>query len=87
MTSKHQALRDALSHRIAEVESYQINIDNYTLAIAKINTEYPDDLDLAGPFKAELQQRLDAEIIQQRRAVIIRDVIADQVHQAERTQP
>ncbi|MGL4679179.1 MAG: hypothetical protein ACRCWC_07310, partial [Plesiomonas shigelloides] len=58
---------------------YQINITNYTLAIAKIEADYADDADLNGPFKAELQQRLDAEIIQQRRAIVIRDVIADQV--------
>lgn len=77
----HETLTEALAYRNSEVEGYQVNITNYTLAIAKIEADYPDDADLNGPFKAELQQRLDAEIIQQRRAIVIRDVIADQVAQ------
>lgn len=79
MKNKQQRLIEALAYRISEVEDYQINIDNYTLAIAKIDAQYPTDPDLSGPFKSELQQRLQDEIKQQRRAIVIRDVISDQV--------
>lgn len=87
MNTKHQTLSDALTHRISEIEGYQINIDNYTLAIAKIDADYANDPDLSGPFKADLQQRLEAEIIQQRRAIVIRDVIADQLNAMEAAEP
>lgn len=87
MNTKHQTLSDALTHRISEVESYQINIDNYTLAIAKIDAHYADDPDLSGSFKTDLQQRLEVEIIQQRRAIVIRDVIADQLNAMEAAEP
>lgn len=83
MTTKHQTLLAALRHRNSEVESYQVNIDNYTLAITKIEANYADDPDLSGPFKADLQDRLAAEIIQQRRTIVIRDVIEDQINALE----
>lgn len=87
MTNSTEILSSALEHRDAEILSYQININNFTLAIAKIEANYPDDPDLSGPFKADLQQRLEAEIIQHRRAIVIRDVIADQLNAMEATEP
>lgn len=76
--TKHSILSPALEGRDQELLSYQINIDNYTLAIAKIDAEYPDNEDLA-TFKKELQERLVEERRQQLRCRIIRDVIADQL--------
>ena len=74
----YSILCPALEGRDQELLSYQINIDNYTLAIAKIDADYPDNEDLA-IFKAELQERLAEEKRQQLRCRIIRDVIADQL--------
>jgi hypothetical protein len=71
-------LTQALEARDAELLSYQINIDNYRLAIAKIQAEHPDNQDLAA-FREELEIRLAEELRQQLRARIIRDVIADQL--------
>lgn len=73
-------LTQALEGRDAELLGYQINIDNYRLAIAKIKAEYPDDQDLA-VFRRELEERLAEECRQQRRAMVIRDVIADQLEE------
>jgi hypothetical protein len=76
--NKLSILTPALEGRDAELLGYQINIDNYRLAIAKINADYPDNDDLLA-FRDELQTRLDEERRQQLRSRVIRDVIAEQV--------
>ena len=78
--NKLSILTPALQGRDQELLGYQINIDNYILAIAKINADYPDNDDLLA-FRDELQARLDEERRQQLRSRVIRDVIADQVAQ------
>jgi len=80
MNDKIQILAPALEGRDAELLGYQINIDNYILAIAKIKQDYADNEDLAS-FAADLQARLDEERRQQLRCQVIRDVIAEQVAQ------
>lgn len=76
--TRAEILSSALKGRNADLLGYQINIDNYTLAIAKINADYPDNEDLA-VFRDDLQARLEEEKRQQLRCRIIRDVIADQL--------
>lgn len=72
-------LRDALTARIAEVEGYQINIDNYRLAIEHIDAmDEADRAEMAG-FRDELTQRLAAEMHQQKRAAVMLAVIRQQV--------
>ncbi len=78
--NKLTILTPALEGRDQELLVYQTNVDNYILAIAKIEQDYPDNEDLLA-FRNELQARLDEERRQQLRAQIIRDVIADQVAQ------
>lgn len=78
--NKLDILAPALEGRNQELLGYQINIDNYILAIAKINADYADNEDLIA-FRDELQGRLDEELRQQLRSKIIRDVIADQLAQ------
>jgi hypothetical protein len=76
--TRTEILTQALEGRDAELLGYQINIDNYTLAIAEIEQNYPDNEDLTS-FKAELQERLAEEQRQQLRCRVIRDVIAAQL--------
>ena len=78
--TKLSILTPALEGRDQELLGYQINIDNYILAIAKISADYPDNDDLLA-FRDELQARLDEECRQQLRSRVIRDVIADQIAQ------
>ena len=78
--NKLSILTPALEGRDQELLGYQINIDNYILAIEKINANYADNDDLI-IFKDELQARLDEELRQQLRSRVIRDVIADQLAQ------
>lgn len=76
--TRTEILSSALEGRDAELLGYQINIDNYTLAITEIEQNYPGNADLA-TFKAELQERLAEEQRQQLRCRVIRDVIAAQL--------
>ena len=78
--NKLPILAPALEGRDQELLGYQVNIDNYVLAIARINADYADNEDLLA-FRDELQTRLDQERRQQLRSQIIRDVIADQIAQ------
>lgn len=83
--NKLSILSPALEGRDQELLGYQINIDNYRLAIAKIDAEHADNTDLLA-FRDELQTRLDEELRQQARARIIRDVIAEQVAELQATE-
>ena len=39
-----EGLQQAIEQRETEVEGYQTNIDNYSLMIAELPSEWPDDL-------------------------------------------
>jgi hypothetical protein len=82
--NKLEILSQALEARDAELLGYQINIDNYVLAITEIDQRYPNNDDLA-VFKDELQLRLDEERRQQLRCRVIRNVIAAQLTDLEAT--
>jgi hypothetical protein len=76
--NKTEILTTALEHRNAEVFQHQINIDNYTLAIAEIDANYADDEAIA-EFRARLADLLASSIVEQRKEIIMRDVIAKQL--------
>lgn len=80
--NKLQTLQSALEPRNNEILDYQINIDNYTRAIDKINAEYADN-----PAMIEFRDRLAEMVIsgqtEQLKSIIIRDVIADQITELE----
>ena len=86
MIKKLEALRTALEGRNQEVMEYQINIDNFVRAIAKIDTEYAEDPSLV-PFKENLIDLLAANEAEQLKSIIIRDVIAEQVAELEEACP
>ena len=80
--SKLETLKTALNVRNDEIENYQINIDNYTRAIAKIGVEYPDNAAIV-EFGDRLKEMLEQHKTEQLKAIIIRDVIADQLAELE----
>lgn len=67
---RKQILNDALEQRQREVVEYQINIDNYRLALERVGND-PDLQD----FKEHLQHLLKTSIIEQKKAQIILDVV------------
>ena len=82
MMNKLETLKTNLEARIDEVAEYQINIDNYTLAIAKIESEYSSNAAIV-EFGERLKELLEQHKIEQLKAIIIRDVIADQLAELE----
>lgn len=74
---KKETLTSALIQRKNEVFGYQINIDNYNRAIRKISD--PDLL----PFKEQLEGLLSSEILEQKKAQLMLDVIKEQLEELE----
>ena len=71
---KKEILTAALDARIKEVTEYQVNIDNFRLAIIKVG----DDAELQ-PFKENLQNLLASSTLEQRKAQIMLEVIRSQL--------
>ena len=80
--NKLKILKSALESRNDEIENYQINIDNYTLAIEKINAEHGDNQPIV-EFRDNLSNLLESHKIEQLKSIIIRDVIAEQITEME----
>jgi hypothetical protein len=78
MTNRIDILIAALEHRNAEVLHHQINIDNYTLALVEIADKHADCPHMA-EFAERLRHLLETSIIEQRKEIIMRDVVAKQV--------
>ena len=77
--SREQILKDSLPAREAEVMHYQINIDNYTIALDEIS-KLPDDerAELSG-FAEQLAGLLASERLEQKKAKIMLAVIKRQL--------
>lgn len=68
-------LTEARNYREQEVLEYQINIDNYRLAIVKAAQD-PDMVE----FKAQLESLLTSSIIEQKKAKIMLEVLTEQLN-------
>lgn len=83
--NRDEILRAALDARDNEILEYQINIDNFRLAIEKISEEHQghSEIDLAmRDFSTSLQALLVESSIEQKKAQIIRSVIKAQLREA-----
>jgi hypothetical protein len=80
--NKLETLKSALDGRNDEILGYQINIDNYARAIDKINAQHTDNPAMI-EFRDRLADLLESHKTEQLKAIIIRDVIADQLTELE----
>ena len=80
--TKLETLQSALIARNDEILGYQINIDNYIRAIGKINAEHAGNSAMI-EFRDRLAELLVSHKTEQLKAIIIRDVIADQLTELE----
>lgn len=71
---KKELLSLAYEARVKEVTEYQVNIDNFTLAIAAIGND-PDLQD----FKAQLENLLISSLAEQKKAKLMLDVVKSQM--------
>lgn len=81
---KLKTLQTALEHRHEEIFDYQINIDNYLRALEKIRVEHADKPGMK-EFAENLSKLHDSCKTEQLKAIIIRDVIIDQIAELEAT--
>lgn len=77
--NKQEILTQALAARDEEVLGYQINIDNYRLAIEHIDGMSSEDQIELNAFRQQLVDLLKSELLEQKKAKVIRSVIADQL--------
>lgn len=80
--NKLEILKNALAGREEEIFNYQINIDNFVLAIAKVQKEHSGKRGMK-EFSKDLKKRLQSTETEQLKAIIIRDVLVDQIAKLE----
>lgn len=80
--NKLETLKSAVEARNEEILGYQLNIDNYERAIAKINKEHTDKPEML-KFRDHLAELLESHKTEQLKATIIREVIAEQLTELE----
>jgi len=77
--TRQDILVKSLDAREQEVMHYQINIDNYTLALAEIESMSPDDRAELSAFSEQLRTLLSSEKLEQKKAKIMLAVIKKQM--------
>jgi len=77
--TREEILASSLEARVQEIMYYQINIDNYSIALKKIAELPPSEqLELSG-FVEQLKTLLASEQLEQKKAKIMLSVIQEQV--------
>ena len=77
--SKEELLQNALKAREQEVLYYQINIDNYELALQEIAKMPPSDQAALADFAAQLNNLLGTERLEQKKAKVMLSVVKQQL--------
>ena len=72
----NKLITESINAREQEVSGYQFNIDNYALALKKI--EESGDLELE-PFKKQLEGLIKTERYEQKKAKIMLEVMKDRI--------
>lgn len=78
-STREEILLQALTARLQEVMNYQINIDNYALALQHIGSLPPDEQNEVETFADQLRGLLASEKLEQKKAKIMLAVIQKQV--------
>ena len=77
--TREEILAMSLEAREAEVMNYQINIDNYAIALEEIGNLPPDERTDLLTFADQLRTLLTSEKLEQKKAKIMLSVIKKQV--------
>ena len=77
--TREEILAMSLEGRVQEVMTYQINIDNYALALEEIGNLSPDERNELSEFTEQLRSLLTSEKLEQKKAKIMLAVIKKQV--------
>ena len=77
--TREEILQMSLDARVQEIMHYQINIDNYTLALEKIASMALDERAELSEFAEQLRTLLASEKLEQKKAKIMLSVVQQQV--------
>jgi hypothetical protein len=77
--TREEVLAETLKAREQEVMYYQINIDNYALALEEISKLPADERAELSDFSEKLRSLLTSEKLEQKKAIIMLNVIKQQV--------
>lgn len=77
--TREEILTTSLEARVQEVMHYQINIDNYAIALEEIGKLPPDERSELSAFSTQLRELLASEKLEQKKAKIMLAVIQQQV--------
>jgi hypothetical protein len=77
--TREEILSAALAARVQEVMHYQINIDNYTLALDEISKMSPGERAEMADFTSQLAELLASEKLEQKKAKIMLAVVQRQI--------
>jgi hypothetical protein len=77
--TREEILRINLDARVQEVMHYQINIDNYVLALAHIAAKDHNERAELSAFSEQLTNLLASERSEQKKAKVMLDVIQQQL--------
>lgn len=77
--TREEILATSLTAREQEVMHYQINIDNYTIALDEISKMPPDERAEMATFATQLSELLTSEKLEQKKAKIMLAVVQRQI--------
>ena len=77
--TREEILKSSLDARIQEVMHYQINIDNYTLALENIASMNADERAELSGFADQLRGLLASEKLEQKKAKVMLAVLQQQL--------
>ena len=77
--TREEILQMSLEARVQEVMHYQINIDNYVIALNEIAKLPPQEQAELSEFSGQLRGLLASEKLEQKKAKIMLEVVRQQV--------
>ena len=77
--TREEILKASLDARIQEVMHYQINVDNYRIALEEISKMSNDDKAMLSGFSDQLRTLLASETLEQKKAQVMMTVLQKQV--------
>jgi hypothetical protein len=77
--TRDEILKSSLDARTQEVMHYQINIDNYRIALEEISNMSDDDRVMLAGFSDQLRTLMASERLEQKKAQVMLTVLQKQV--------
>lgn len=77
--TREEILKSSLDARIQEVMHYQINVDNYRIALEEISKMPDDERAMLSGFSDRLRTLMASETLEQKKAQVMLTVLQKQV--------